>query len=378
MILHIIPDEKFIDMAYRAFEKASPNNNKYVIVGEKRDYVYLKNTPAIFVSRKYFLSKNYAERLIKYDFVVLHYLSELKMKLVLNAPRGIKFVWIGWGGDAYQYLHIPLLLDKTNKLFDSHNTLHNSKRMIVALKHIAKILLRKYVNIDKVFKKISYYAPVLEEEYDLMKSSFPNFNPKYLGWNYGTIEEDLVDELDGGLIGENILLGNSSTYENNHVEAFAQLDNILVRDRKIIVPLVYGDEKYRKSIIEMGHRSFGQNFKPLVEYIPRRDYNVIVRSCSVLIMNHTRQQAVGNIITGMYYGSKIFLRKENVVYKYFMKKGARVYSMEELNENNIYSSLTADEIEINRNILKDRWSMEVSHQRTLTLINELNNRRLCY
>lgn len=26
MILHIVPDDKFIDMAYNMFEKASPNN----------------------------------------------------------------------------------------------------------------------------------------------------------------------------------------------------------------------------------------------------------------------------------------------------------------------------------------------------------------
>ncbi len=43
MILHIIPDEKFIDIAYKLFNNQSPDNNS--------KFKYIKITPVIKISR---------------------------------------------------------------------------------------------------------------------------------------------------------------------------------------------------------------------------------------------------------------------------------------------------------------------------------------
>ena len=67
MILHIVSDDKFIDMAYNMFEKASPNNNEFMVVTNKEKFNYIKTTPITKITRKKFLSKSFAQKLINYE-----------------------------------------------------------------------------------------------------------------------------------------------------------------------------------------------------------------------------------------------------------------------------------------------------------------------
>ena len=66
MILHIVVDDKFIDNAYTVFEEASPGNNIFLLVGEKGNFVYIKETPIKIVSKQMFLSKSFAKSLVKF------------------------------------------------------------------------------------------------------------------------------------------------------------------------------------------------------------------------------------------------------------------------------------------------------------------------
>ncbi len=56
------------------------------------------------------------------------------------------------------------------------------------------MIYRDINNIEKVFNKIDYFSPVLYEDYLLVKNKFKNFKPKYIDWNYGTLEDDLIKE----------------------------------------------------------------------------------------------------------------------------------------------------------------------------------------
>jgi len=69
--------------------------------------------------------------------------------------------------------------------------------------------------------RIDYFTPVLKEDYDLVKSSIKDFKPKYIAWNYGAFQDALTRGLIRvDYIGNNILIGNSATDTNNHLEAF--------------------------------------------------------------------------------------------------------------------------------------------------------------
>lgn len=92
----------------------------------------------------------------------------------------------------------------------------------------------------------------------------------------------------------------------------------------------------------------------------------MVLSCGNVIMNHVRQQAVGNIILMLYLGAKIYLRKENPIYSFLKENNFTVYLVEDiLNDPSILDKkLTIDEIESNRRRLKLFWSEEVIMAKT--------------
>ncbi|MDD2509377.1 MAG: hypothetical protein PHS78_10115 [Aliarcobacter skirrowii] len=236
MILHIVPDDKFIDMAYNMFEKASPNNNEFMIVGKFDKFKYIKTTPITQVNKLEFLSKNFAKNLENYEFVVIHALIGHSMKLVLNTSSKVRFIWLGWGFDYYCFLDKTLLFSKTavlkNKL--SLNSEFVGKKYLRKLKRfvVNKFFYNGIEHLDRIFEKIDYFAPVLKEDYDLLSKHFQNFQPQYLDWNYGTLEDNLIkEELE--LSGKNILLGNSASYENNHIEAVDLICNLDLENRKV-------------------------------------------------------------------------------------------------------------------------------------------------
>ena len=72
--------------------------------------------------------------------------------------------------------------------------------------------------------------------------------------------------------------------------------------RKVVVPLSYGDKTYAKSIVEIGNKWLGKNFYPLLDYYSIENYNKLISGCSVVFMNHIRQQGMGNIAASLYHG----------------------------------------------------------------------------
>ncbi len=375
MILHIVPDNKFIDMAYNMFEKASPNNNKFMVVTRQKEFKYIKTTPITKVVRDKFLSNEFAQSLNNYEFIVLHTLSDMAKKLILNANETTKFIWIGWGFDYYCYSDKELLKEKTlqlkNNLIKSKDFF--GKNILRKIKKFAKYasVYKGIEDTEKIFNKIDYFAPVLYEDYLLIQKQFKNFNPLYLDWNYGTLENDLIHE-DLIISADNILLGNSASFENNHIEAIDMLKKLDLNKKKIICPLSYGLREYADSVIKYGNKNFGMKFNPLLDFMKIEEYNKVISSCSIVVMNHFRQQAMGNIIVMMYFGAKIFLNKENIIYDFLKNNDAIIFSMEELTSKSINIRLSEEEIDKNREIIRNYWGIDIMRTKTKELILTMN------
>lgn len=381
MILHIVVDDKFIDSAYRIFEEVYPGRNEFLLVSKHCVFKYIQKAPVRIISPKEFLGSNFIKSLSMYDMVVLHCLDDIKIKMLAKAPKDIKFVWIGWGCDYYYLVNggmSSLFFTKTTELYAKYeltkqNSLKSRIKSVIKKCLTATILKNldpRNIKITKI-NRINYFSPVLREDYDLVKKNIPNFQPEYLSWNYGTLEDDMIRGLDAITVTEdNILLGNSATYENNHLDAFELLSSINLEGKKVIVPLSYGYPKYRDEVITVGNKLMGEKFVPLVDYMPIDDYVKVISSCSIVIMNHLRQQAVGNIVIMMYLGAKVFLDKRNPVYDFLYKEGAHIFDIDDLVNGHcsISTRLTQSEITTNREILKKHWSRSSIHSKTKNLI----------
>lgn len=371
MILHIVPDEKFIDAAYRAFEEVNPNNNEFVIISKKHPLKYIKKTPIRFVERKEFLSKKFINSLKNYDMVCLHWLDDAKMQLLARANQSVKFVWIGWGGDYYDLIAgdtTKLLKPKTLTLSHKHRIQTASLLFKSKIKQIIRKIIYKKIEKQHIINRIDFFAPVLYEDYELLIKVIPGFKPHYLAWNYGTLEDDMIKGFEDHVVfGNNILLGNSASYENNHLDLFDQIKNSTMVNSKIIAPLSYGDSYYREKVIYEGREIFLDRFIPIIDFMPIHEYVQLLSSCAFAVMGHLRQQALGNIVIMLYLGAKVFLDKSNPVYIFFKHQNTFVYTLDEF-DNEVKSKLTEEQIESNRSILRSHWSREVILRKTKDLI----------
>jgi hypothetical protein len=164
-------------------------------------------------------------------------------------------------------------------------------------------------------------------------------------------------------------LGNSASFTNNHLEAFRILKCLDTGGRKIVVPLSYGTPAYADYIHKQGIDLFSDNFISLRSFMPLSEYTKIIRGCGIVIMNHYRPQAVGNIIAALWLGSKVYLSESNTFSNYLRKIGIKIFSIEkDLNKENsqALNNLSDEEIEHNRSILKNLISEEY-------VVKRLNN-----
>jgi len=369
MVLHLALDEKFIDMAYNTFENVNPNNNKFIIVtSDKHEFTYIKKTPITKITKNKFFGKKFLDDLVKYELIIIHWLDSQKMKFILKCPKNIKILWIGWGGDYYSYMGKELLFAKTKELcFKNKDNTSMEKKIKSFIKRY--LLFNKTPNMKNILERVDYFSPVLKVEYECLRKNFNMLSfPQYIDWNYGTLEDDLIID-DLTINGNNILLGNSATCENNHIEAIDILKNMDLKDRKIISPLSYGDNKYRDYIVTYGNLKLVKNFYPLENFMKINEYNKVISTCSIVIMNHLRQQALGNITIMMYFGAKVYLNIENPIYNFFKEQGAIIFSLKDLNDISINIELSDFEKNINREIIQKNWSRNMIDKKTKNILN---------
>jgi hypothetical protein len=102
-------------------------------------------------------------------------------------------------------------------------------------------------------------------------------------------------------------------------------------------------------------------------------YLQILRGCGFVIMNHIRQQALGNIITMLYLGARIFLRTDNPIYQELQECGFYLNRMDDLKPGTAWlkTPLTHQEQTNNRKLAVRRWGKDSAIVRTKTMIDKL-------
>ncbi|CAG9431327.1 TDP-N-acetylfucosamine:lipid II N-acetylfucosaminyltransferase [Providencia alcalifaciens] len=336
--IHICPDEKFITPAAELFWEIDKENHEFIIYSKNKNLNY-ENKHNMKVFTPYSLIKHIIGNIdkFKHNIVIFHSVQRLPKLISLILPKDTITVWIGFGYDYYCY---------------------ESKRRKSSL--LNEIL-------DKLFlARINYFAPVLETEYELVKKHFPKFKAKLLDWNYDLISGFLKKEYYS--YGENILLGNSATETNNHPEIIEILSELNVK-KEIIIPLSYGSNNYKKKILSL-IKSKKLSITPLTEYLAIDDYYSKLGSCSHVIMNHNRQQAYGNIAMALFMGSKIFLRRNNPLYEYLVKKGFTIYSIEDI-PHEINTNLDEDIKNKNRALIEKFFSRNAFIEKTRNFISNI-------
>ena len=369
MILHLLHDDKFGEYAIRQFSEEKMCSEFIVVTHSYAPDCSDKfeGLQTIRADREEF--QNLLQHLGDYKAIVLHGLFYPWQESVLRAvPNHVKVAWVFWGGDIYGRKDIA-----ANYLSTSSQWLQRKqdiKRLIKGKKELSRFEIPY-----ELLQRIDYCLTDIPEDFAFVKKYF-NSDIKELWYNYYSVEETIGELVNAEHDGDNILLGNSSSLECNHIDGMRQLKKFKLGSSKIVVPLSYGESWIRKAILKKGRRMFGDRFMPLISFIPRPEYNRIIQSCSVVVMPHYRPQAFGNILTALWLGSRFYLSNRNPLLPFFKRIGTVIFSFEDdLSPDNqtSLSPLSVDQMEQNRKIIASIYGRDAMHKKNLEIVNVLNS-----
>lgn len=131
----------------------------------------------------------------------------------------------------------------------------------------------------------------------------------------------IVGELPRNETALRVIVGNSAAPTNRHIPIITELSRFSGENIEVFAPLSYGSDAYRDEVIAHGVRMFGDKFHPLTEFMPMEAYQAFLSTISVGVFNQNRQQGLGNIISLMRFGAKVYLSQDSVMPDYFSERG---------------------------------------------------------
>ncbi|AXX85656.1 TDP-N-acetylfucosamine:lipid II N-acetylfucosaminyltransferase [Aliarcobacter skirrowii] len=324
-ILHVMILDKFLASYIEFIDKNfGRENHHYVfITSEKYEYgltpehkvEFLHTDDDIFIT------------LLKYmkmaKKIILHGLWRDKVDILLYFNQELlkKCYWVMWGGDFY----FP-------------ETKSNIRKEII--------------------KNMGYCITSNNQEFLYLKNCYDTSAKSYEFIFYPinlcfTKPETTTKNVDNKVI----LVGNSATETNRHLEIFYILKNY--SNISIVVPLSYGNSNYKTQIIAEGQKIFGNRFKPILDLMTYDDYIDLLKTIDIAIFNNNRQQAGGNILTLLGLGKTIYLSDENLLSKFCFDKGLKFNNIKSIYDN-LNEISTKDKIK-NYMIIKEYCSEHKSY-----------------
>lgn len=365
--IHLVNDEKFIDFAIREFSEAEPDRHIFLIVGKKQKLKYIKSPFVVFIDPRVFWHIMPAMKWWM-NSIFFHSLSSRYYKnLIPRIPETIPIIWMSWGfdlievfDDAKNYLKTQTLEIAPEKIIQNES---ETKKFLI------NDLPPEFFKNKKMVERIDFISTVMEDENKIINAKLFSKVPKWIPWNYFTMEKDIISGFENKVVkGNNILLGNSGNFWNNHLDAFDDLLLFPFNFEKIICPLSYGDLHYRYQVRQIGSEIFGNNFIPLNDFLEYSEYVNHLISCKYFFINSKRQLGLGNLLLLLYLGSKVILDKSNPVYDFFTKNEIRVFDIEEAKSGNLENI----DLSKTRSNLIRIWGKDAIRKKSKNLISLIN------
>jgi len=367
MILHVVFDNiylrKFIEMINRNLGK---ERHAFVVLSydpirhldnREHDNVHFMRAHRRFSLLRGEDAKKFSSLIRDSDRAVIHHLSDAAIRLLHGTK--IEKNWVLWGSDLYDYIPIPLFQSRTRDLLASSaegglvNRAKQGRRALVALwrNRRRKAFVREIDNVMTCIegdyrlvvehfrtkaRRVHFSYPIPVDFDDLNATDRPAIPKKY---DFKSKYEYVIQ------------LGNSGYPSNNHVEVLHRLRNIESGNFCVVAILSYGDNPaYIRGVIEQGRALLGERFIPITEYLEPEAYAGILRQIDVAIMNHNRQQGMGNIVSLLYMGKKVFLSEGVTTFGYLTEAGIAVYPVQSIDRSELkqLASLSEEKKAANR------------------------------
>jgi hypothetical protein len=333
-------NDKFIEPYIKSIEKYfNFQEHKFIIISKNIDNPYYNKKENIF---QYENKKDYF-RILKdlylADNIFLHGLFNRNILIILFLQPWLlkKAKWILWGGDLYSYKKYKKKTKMKSKIFEfmRAKVIKNVEGIITYINGDYKLAQKWYETNANYYKCVGYL------------SNIPGYNIFKIKFDMNTHNKKHIF----------IQVGNSADPSNNHMEILDELKKAKNEKIKIICPLSYGREEHAEKVIRYGKKLFGKDFVPLTEFMDLKTYNILQSNIDIAIFNHQRQQAMGNILTLLYLGKKVYIRDDIVTWDFMQKNDIKVFSFNNL-KNNLLKKIDINVAKDNRKKINSRFNLE--------------------
>lgn len=312
IIVHISTDEKFL-VGYVNFMKKYMQEYQHIFMIESsRSIEFDDNQNVYFVAsiRNIYGNKELFGLLQNADKIIVSGLFSINLYYSMMPNKIFRKTYIHlWGGDFYclreKKQGFSEWLDRTTRL--------------ICIKRCAGIIML----IEKEYE-------VFHEICGIDKLNFIAEMPMDIEDITVCLSEDLQLPIYVDRQRINVLVGNSATEENLHLEVFRLLHDYANEEYELYVPLSYGNDTYKEKVLKNGQELFGEHFHPLLEYMPETDYINFLNAMDIGIFNNNRQQATRNIEIMLQLGKTLYMRNDTTMYAFYTKRGITLYNVADI------------------------------------------------
>lgn len=378
--IHIFEDAKFIKDARRVYEAALPRAHTYVYM-PKEGATSCTLEDVLVVERKDRNAFVESEEMKNATYVCLHWVTADQIRIANALGSYGRIIPFIWGDDIYsnfKQLRRRLWMRETKRVLsqirrkDLMDAFPSPRNVYCCLRR--RMLFLNDRLYRKFWERMKYCIPVIPQDAELLKQvSTGNFS--VLEQNYGSVEMVL-----GGLFpnfrieGDDILLGNSATHTNNHLDVLKVLADADLQGVRVYTPLSYADRPpYADIVEEYGSSVLGDSFVSMRGFIDRERYYKILSSCRYVIFPHHRQQAGAVLWSIIYAGATVFLFKDNPFWNFYTDLGIKLAPLEEFLKNPDLQSfrISDEEAARNRILIAQHFSTELVVERARVMFERI-------
>ncbi len=349
MVIHLLPDDKYVFTFCTAARNVPVSEMEQLfLVRDPKPYKYLP-VDADFLQNSPVGSPEF-ERVMgaagKGDRIIIHFLNPTVRNWLAGFNTEASVEWVFWSSDFYtcMYLDYPDYDPITLAFLNRHRNVPLSRfkllhwyRKCQLNKKVAARQLSFEQMRDAASSKISVFHHYIEEEYALVKQMIP-FKAKFNYFFYNqNMSYDEIYELGKKAKPErsplninepNLLVGNCGYPYINHLDSFDYLKD-KINGVNVIVPLSYGEQPYIEEVIAQGKRLFAARMVPLKDYMSFNEYLNLLMSCQGMFISLNTAKAMGNILTLLLLGKRVFIKREMLAYAYLKRIGVKVNAIDE-------------------------------------------------
>jgi len=332
-ILHINTDLKFLH-AITHYEDPNIHNDLLFIGDAKGD---------VRVKFQFSNTKSDLDKIItlanNYDAVILLDLEQAKSYIANRLRKDISVFWFFFGYELYGKILNITLSELTKRIIQKETF---RKGGLLKLGPFSKAYsLWRQKEFSRAIKRIDYFLCLCQEEYEFLSHYFKL--PEFIQRPY-VIESSLVYNEK---LGNKLMIGNSRSVFNNHIDILNMLREAPEIEKYAF--LNYGPEgQYYDAVMSKGNEL--GNFKPITSFLNKIEFEKVYNVSDAFVMNGYRQMAVGNIITAIRHGVKLYINYKNPFYHFLIKNGFLVSEINDLDNDLRNKHITLNEPEMEQNI----------------------------